>query len=257
MADFFFFFSGGTVDITVHEVERNGTLKELDTPTGGPWGGTMVDNEIYLFLGELFDSRLLRKFRTECKTDDLDLQRPIEMKKRQCKNKGADTVIKLDALFKFYAHHMSTPFETYLANTPYADSVVKKGDRLHIRNELFVNMFRSSKESLINHVDSLLQKPQLKNVSTVMIVGGFSESEIMKDAVRSAFPMKSVIVPDQAGGVVVKGMPFEVSTEKTRPNSMSSLKLNNRPNSMSSHNKLNNGIALPSFISVLISFAIR
>ncbi|KAI8510870.1 hypothetical protein Bbelb_117860 [Branchiostoma belcheri] len=31
---------GGTVDVTVHEIRHDGSMRELHRPTGGPWGGT-------------------------------------------------------------------------------------------------------------------------------------------------------------------------------------------------------------------------
>jgi hypothetical protein len=36
-------YSGGTVDITLHEVVESDKLKELDSANGGAWGGTRVD----------------------------------------------------------------------------------------------------------------------------------------------------------------------------------------------------------------------
>ena len=36
-------FTGGTIDITVHEVQQDGHLKELYHANGGAWGGTFVD----------------------------------------------------------------------------------------------------------------------------------------------------------------------------------------------------------------------
>jgi len=35
--------TGGTIDITVHEVVRGGKLRELTIASGGDWGGTLVD----------------------------------------------------------------------------------------------------------------------------------------------------------------------------------------------------------------------
>ncbi|XP_045172708.2 heat shock 70 kDa protein 12B-like [Mercenaria mercenaria] len=34
---------GGTIDITVHEVQPTGTVKEIKAASGGGWGGTLVD----------------------------------------------------------------------------------------------------------------------------------------------------------------------------------------------------------------------
>ena len=43
-------FPGGTVDITVHEVVDGKNLKELNSASGGAWGGTRVDEAFTEFL---------------------------------------------------------------------------------------------------------------------------------------------------------------------------------------------------------------
>jgi len=49
-----FRFTGGTIDITVHEVVRGGKLRELTIASGGDWGGTLVDQEFEKFLEKVF-----------------------------------------------------------------------------------------------------------------------------------------------------------------------------------------------------------
>ncbi|XP_053391613.1 heat shock 70 kDa protein 12B-like [Mercenaria mercenaria] len=198
---------GGTVDITVHEVQRDGTLKELHSPSGGPWGGTVVDMSIDEFLDELFGPDVMREFRDECKTDDLDLQRTIELKKRTCKDIENDKVnLKLPtALYEFYEEKTDQSFAASLPRSKFSKSVKKRRDRLNIENEMFLRMFKLSKGNLVNHVENLLRNRELRNVKTLMMVGGFSESDIMKNAIKTAFPSKQVIVPEQAGLAVVKG----------------------------------------------------
>ena len=39
----YIFNTGGTIDITVHEVLKGGFLKEIYEANGGDWGGTNVD----------------------------------------------------------------------------------------------------------------------------------------------------------------------------------------------------------------------
>jgi hypothetical protein len=41
-------FTGGTVDVTCYEVKGESHLSELESPTGGPWGGIIVDEEFCL-----------------------------------------------------------------------------------------------------------------------------------------------------------------------------------------------------------------
>lgn len=44
---------GGTMDITVHEVQDKGTLKELHKANGGDWSGTKVDASFISLLADI------------------------------------------------------------------------------------------------------------------------------------------------------------------------------------------------------------
>jgi molecular chaperone DnaK (HSP70) len=199
-------FLGGTVHITVHEVQRDGTLKELHIPSGGPWGGTVFDKEINKYLDELFGKDVMEELRSNCLTDDLYLQRTIESKKRAC-NDGDDKVnLKLPmVIYEIFEEKTSTNFASILPRTKFAHSVKKKKDKLQIENKIFLQMFKSSKDGLVNHVENMLRKPELRNVKHIIMVGGFSECEIMKNAVQHAFPTKNIIIPERPELAVVYG----------------------------------------------------
>ncbi|XP_052279264.1 heat shock 70 kDa protein 12B-like isoform X2 [Dreissena polymorpha] len=76
---------GGTVDITVHEVNPDGTLKELHKANGGPWGGTTVDEAFLDFLSEILGADVLEAFRDRHRDDYIDLLREFETRKRAVK----------------------------------------------------------------------------------------------------------------------------------------------------------------------------
>ena len=48
--NFQYILAGGTVDITVHEVQGDGNVKELYKANGGPWGGKSVNEAFLQFL---------------------------------------------------------------------------------------------------------------------------------------------------------------------------------------------------------------
>jgi len=58
----YFTTSGGTVDITVHQVHGEGCLKELHKASGGAWGGTTVDEAFKQLLIKIFGSEVVGKF---------------------------------------------------------------------------------------------------------------------------------------------------------------------------------------------------
>lgn len=70
------------VDITVHEVKDNGSLKELHKANGGDWGGTKVDTLFTSLLADIVGKDVMETFSSENKYDFLDLLRDFETKKR-------------------------------------------------------------------------------------------------------------------------------------------------------------------------------
>jgi hypothetical protein len=72
--------TGGTVDITVHEVRSDKSLKEIHRASGGPWGGTKVDDEFQEYLLELFGFETITSL---AKNEVIELERSFESFKRK------------------------------------------------------------------------------------------------------------------------------------------------------------------------------
>ncbi|KAJ7353747.1 hypothetical protein OS493_032617 [Desmophyllum pertusum] len=73
---------GGTLDVTVHEKQDNGTIKEIYKVTGGPYGGREVNHQFERLLDELFGVGRLHKYRKRYPADWLRLINDFEEKKR-------------------------------------------------------------------------------------------------------------------------------------------------------------------------------
>lgn len=71
--------------------------------------------------------------------------------------------------------------------------------------DLFKLFFRKPVDLLVEHLQQLMTEDNLSDVSTLLMVGEFSKSPIMQDAIMKAFPDKRVIVPVDAGLGVLKG----------------------------------------------------
>lgn len=50
------------MDITVHETQRDGTVRELYKANGGPWGGTQIDRAFLKFLEDLVGTDVMDIF---------------------------------------------------------------------------------------------------------------------------------------------------------------------------------------------------
>ncbi|CAF1674483.1 unnamed protein product, partial [Adineta ricciae] len=74
---------GGTVDITVHEMDNKmGTLKELYKATGGPYGSVGVDQEFEKLMNAIFGSEIMDEFKIKRPAGYVDLMIAFEARKR-------------------------------------------------------------------------------------------------------------------------------------------------------------------------------
>jgi len=54
--------TGGTVDITVHETQSDGSVRELYKANGGPWGGTKIDEQFLNFFTDIAGADVMQEF---------------------------------------------------------------------------------------------------------------------------------------------------------------------------------------------------
>ncbi|XP_076072083.1 heat shock 70 kDa protein 12A-like [Mytilus galloprovincialis] len=79
---------GGTADITVHRCQKYETLEEVIPPSGGPWGGTAVDQAFLDLMRNLFGDDVIDGLKEEDIEDYYHLLHEFEIRKRSVKSKG-------------------------------------------------------------------------------------------------------------------------------------------------------------------------
>ncbi|KAK3578319.1 hypothetical protein CHS0354_004229 [Potamilus streckersoni] len=198
---------GGTIDITVHEVLSDGKLKELQKASGGAWGGTQVDEAYKQFLISLVGNPVFQRFQLESKEDYLDIFRDFEIKKRDIApdNENKVTVRLPSSLKEIFEDESGEDLHTAIKQTRYANEVSLTGDKLRINASTMKSLFSNVVQSTVSHVKELMKERAVSSVSSILMVGGFSESKMLQHAVRSNFPNVKVIIPQEAGLVVLKG----------------------------------------------------
>ncbi|XP_053399659.1 heat shock 70 kDa protein 12A-like [Mercenaria mercenaria] len=198
---------GGTVDITVHEVMSGGHLKELDKASGGAWGGVQVDDAFFRFLSEIAGHCVMPKFKDKHMEDYLDLFRDFEVKKREIgPKKDSKITFRIPtALADLVKEMKSEPLSETIKKTKYSSQVKLVGDKLRVDPAVVKGFFEPSVDSIIKHVKGLLGSRTNSGIEAILMVGGFSESPMLQETVRSSFPGLRIIVPDEAGLAVLKG----------------------------------------------------
>ncbi|XP_052793109.1 heat shock 70 kDa protein 12B-like [Mya arenaria] len=198
---------GGTADITVHQRQADGGLKELHKASGGAWGGTKVDEEFYQLLIRLIGAPVWSKFCEEHTADFLDLQRELETKKRTIKpeSSGKITIKVPVTIVQTYEKESEESIDDAISGSNYNGKIKWMGDKMRIEAPVFKNLFKSCSDKIVNHIKDLLAMPDVQGTNIFLMVGGFSESAMLQNAIITSLPKSKVIIPDEPGLCVLKG----------------------------------------------------
>lgn len=85
----------GTVDITLHELRENGTVREITKATGNDAGGTSVDRKFEGYLVEILTTSVIEYAKSFLPSEWIDFKREFEQIKRSVNNsdEASETVI--------------------------------------------------------------------------------------------------------------------------------------------------------------------
>ena len=203
------FFIGGTLDVTAHEILTNGNIKEVHQVTGGPHGGTKVDEEFVSLLKKFFGNNVVEIFREKYPGEWLELMNEFEMKKRGRRaSEGETTRIRLSRTFtSLVSEHGGHDLAERFASSCAVDDVK------FVRNEYFClgsmamkKLFDPVIKGIVEHLKNLLKSRALKRVKFFFLVGGFAESVLLQEAIKKQFSSQfTILVPNNAGIAVVQG----------------------------------------------------
>lgn len=200
---------GGTVDLTVHELDsQTGTLQELHRGTGGACGATGVDEQFELLLKKIFGKDFIEQFKNKRPAGWVDLMIAFEAKKRMASpNKTNSLNISMPYSFiDYYKKHKSSSIES--AVKKFGNSNVKWSSQgmLRIAPETMKELFAPVLSKIVEHIKDLISKDSVKGLHFLFLVGGFAESPLLQVAVREAFDAKmKVIIPQEVGLTILRG----------------------------------------------------
>lgn len=200
---------GGTVDLTVHELDiKAGTLEELHKGTGGACGGTGVDEEFEMLLKRIFGKDFVDQFKSKRPAGWVDMMIAFEAKKRTASPTKTNPLnISLPFVFiDYYKKHKNTSIES--AVKKYNNPNIKWSSQglLRIGPDVMKDLFTPVLKQIIQHIRVLLSTKTVSDVTHLFLVGGFAESPLLQSAVREAFGSQmQIIIPHDVSLTILKG----------------------------------------------------
>lgn len=202
---------GGTVDITAHEVREDGHVRELIKATGGNWGSTAIDEEYLDFL---------KKFIGETATTYINRNTPEAFFKASREFEMLKPIIDPETDKKVIVRIPYHIREAYKNAHPdkklmFEESVLIKrekrinisfdGGHVRMRTEDAKHFFAESITKITEHLKNLFEQTNGRDISTIILVGGYAGSPVLTEGIKSAFPEMRLIIPQEAAYSVLHG----------------------------------------------------
>nr|XP_015199351.1 PREDICTED: heat shock 70 kDa protein 12B [Lepisosteus oculatus] len=200
---------GGTVDLTVHQIEQpQGTLKELYKASGGPYGAVGVDLAFEAMLCQIFGADFIESFKAKRPAAWVDLTIAFEARKRTAAP-GRPSALNISLPFSFidfYKRHRGHSVETALRKSNVNILKWSSQGMLRMTPEAMNELFQPTISQIVQHIVALMQKPEVQGVRFLFLVGGFAESPMLQHAVQLAFGRSCrIIIPQDVGLTILKG----------------------------------------------------
>lgn len=200
---------GGTVDITVHEMEsKHGNLTELYKATGGPYGSVGVDIEFEKLLIDIFGIEFIDAFKYKRPAGWVDLMIAFESRKRAAspyKNNALNVSLPF-SFIDFYKKYKGSQVEAAIRR--YGDKDIRWSSQgmLRLSPEAMRRLFLPTLERIKMAVGDVLNNPNVKDIAYLFMVGGFSESEVLQLELRREFNhLLKIVIPQDVSLTILKG----------------------------------------------------
>ncbi|KAJ8297634.1 hypothetical protein KUTeg_024165 [Tegillarca granosa] len=198
---------GGTVDITVREVMKDRTLKELYGACGNAKGGNTVNKDMLEFLTEIIGDDIMKEFKMTQKAGYFDLEKEIETKKRAPEIQDQKIPIVLPGtLLDLYSTKKGCDLEKCeKLQKDFKKTVSLKHARLKVDLQYFPLFFKKSVDSILSNIREILSQDFASGLKDVILVGGYADCPTIRRAIESVFEELSFVIPHDAGLAVLKG----------------------------------------------------
>ena len=191
--------------MTVHEIQDDGNIKEIHKVTGGPYGGMYVNQQFETLLEELFGVQRIQKFKEQRPSDWLSLVNEFEGKKRG-KRILDDSLMTNIRLPRSFVSMLNETQSSVMDSYGTKDVRLKNKEYLCLSSGMMKKLFNPVVERIKQHLKTLITKPQLSKVQTMLLVGGFADSAFLQQELKTEFARRlRILIPHYTTIAVVQG----------------------------------------------------
>lgn len=183
-------------------------MKEICKPSGSNNGGKNVDKQLLSCLEEIAGRNVIKTLET--KGSFLDLLDEFENINNLLSSSSKKTKIAfkfpLNLLNELCKKQWGKEFQDILKDSKYHNKLVLVNDRMRIDRELIVKFISKVASDIVQDIKYALKKAKTVEIRTFIVVGGFSNSYVIRDTLKREFPdVETIYPPFDVDLAVVKG----------------------------------------------------
>ena len=153
-----------------------------------------------------FTHRVIQQYRIEHPTQWITFENNFEREKCRYSPDTYEVAIQCPNNFAtIYEKITKAKLENTLSKDDWPTKVKITDCFLILKPKAVNMMFQIAIDKITSHTKTLLTKKELKGVKALLLVGGFSESKVVTNGIKSAFDGYRVLVPPNAKISVLKG----------------------------------------------------
>ena len=199
-----------TMDVSVHHVDDNGTVKELHRASGGPWGVACVSNTFIALLTQIFGKDIMMKLKDDDVEAYSELLQTIQTKLSQVYSlvdRNTKYTVRIPvSLVVMFEKITKEDVSTKIENLHLKDDIeCLSPSKLRVSAKVVLSWFQAPINNGIGHLSGILSDPSMNDVDTIILVGEFAKCPLLKTAVKEAFMNKTIVIPKYPEQAVLSG----------------------------------------------------
>lgn len=150
---------------------------------------------------------VITQFKDKHMEDYIEIFCDFVIKKRDpSSRKNAKITLRIPlTLFELVNEMTGVTMKERIRKTKYREKLEVLGDKIRFERDDMQSLFNGTISKIFRHVEMLLKEPSVSGCAAIVMVGGFSESQLLQESIQEKFGSLSIIIPDEAGLAVLKG----------------------------------------------------
>lgn len=184
-----------------------GRLSRVYGTSNPDWGGINVDEQFLELLRSLFGRQTIAQFKKKHVGDFLALTLDFEARKQLIPFRDTRVVLRLPrSLLSLVKSLGGNGLQQKLSSLGYGNKVILTGtDKLTIHGSIISGWFDQPIRKFVGHIQHLLENPNYKDISRILLIGGFGGNQLVLSLMRKELKHRSIITPLDSTLTIVQG----------------------------------------------------